>query len=178
MKKIVLASTNPVKEEAVLIGFRQMFPGEDFLVQTSSVPSGVSDQPFSDEETQRGALCRVENAVREQPQADYWVGVEGGVEDVQGELWAFAWVVVRSNAITGKGRTGTFLLPPRVAKLVRSGIELGEADDIVFERSNSKQVNGAVGLLTDNVINRAQLYAHAVALALIPFKNPDLYKDN
>jgi non-canonical (house-cleaning) NTP pyrophosphatase len=49
------------------------------------------------------------------------------------------------------------------------------ADDIVFSCSNSKQDNGAVGLLTDNVIDRAQLYEQAVILALIPFKNERLY---
>ena len=29
-------------------------------------------------------------------------------------------------------------------------LELGDADDMVFKRSNSKQKNGAVGILTDN----------------------------
>jgi len=61
--------------------------------------------------------------------------------------------------------------------LIRQGKELGEADDIVFGRSNSKQENGAVGLLTDNAIDRAQLYEHAMILALIPFKNEALYPD-
>ena len=42
-------------------------------------------------------------------------------------------------------------------------------------RSNSKQDNGAVGLLTDSVIDRAQLYEQAMILALIPFKNEILY---
>ena len=51
----------------------------------------------------------------------------------------------------------------------------GDADDVVFERSNSKQANGAVGLLTGDVITRASLYAHAVVLALIPFRNMELY---
>jgi len=54
-------------------------------------------------------------------------------------------------------------------------MELGEADDRVFERSNSKQTNGAIGLLTGNVIDRTTLYAPAVVFALIPFKNPELY---
>jgi non-canonical (house-cleaning) NTP pyrophosphatase len=62
-----------------------------------------------------------------------------------------------------------------VADLIRQGKELGEADDIVFGRNNSKQENGAVGLLTGDVINRAQLYEMAVILAFIPFKNLDLY---
>ncbi len=88
---------------------------------------------------------------------------------------AFAWIVVRSQEMIGKARTGTFFLPPAVAELIRQGKELGEADDIVFGRSNSKQENGAVGLLTDNVIDRTQLYEHAMILALIPFKNESLY---
>jgi non-canonical (house-cleaning) NTP pyrophosphatase len=76
---------------------------------------------------------------------------------------------------SGSGRTASFLLPEAVASLVRQGKELGEADDLVFERSNSKQENGAVGILTGDVIDRAALYEPAVVLALIPFKNPDLY---
>jgi non-canonical (house-cleaning) NTP pyrophosphatase len=52
---------------------------------------------------------------------------------------------------------------------------LGEADDIVFGRSNSKQKEGAIGLLTGNVVDRAGLYEHAVILALVPFKNVALY---
>jgi non-canonical (house-cleaning) NTP pyrophosphatase len=62
-----------------------------------------------------------------------------------------------------------------VADLIRQGKELGEADDLVFNRSNSKQDNGAVGLLTGNVIDRAQLYEQAVILALAPFKNTEWY---
>jgi non-canonical (house-cleaning) NTP pyrophosphatase len=52
---------------------------------------------------------------------------------------------------------------------------LGDADDIVFKRSNSKQKNGAVGILTDNLINRTDYYTHAIILALIPFTNSKLY---
>lgn len=37
---------------------------------------------------------------------------------------------------------------------VAGGMELGEADDHVFERSNSKQEDGAVGLLTKGLIDR------------------------
>ena len=54
-------------------------------------------------------------------------------------------------------------------------MELGEADDIVFGQSNSKQKSGAVGLLTGDIIDRKSLYEEAVVLALIPFKNEELY---
>jgi inosine/xanthosine triphosphatase len=175
MPKIVIASTNPVKIQAVCWGFQRMFPQEMFHFDMVSTLSGVSDQPASDAETLQGALNRAANAQSRLPQADYWVGVEGGIEDLGGEMAAFAWIVVRSLQQCGKGRTGTFFLPPAVAELVRQGKELGEADDIVFGRSNSKQENGAIGLLTGDVIDRAQLYEPAVVMALIPFRNPQLY---
>ena len=179
MPKIVVASTNPVKVQAVRNGFARMFPGQPFKITTVSVPSGVSDQPSSDAETLQGALNRARNAARIHPQADYWVGVEGGIElegdDFVGEMCAFAWIVVQSPDRLGKGCTGRFFLPPAVVDLLRQGLELGQADDIVFGRSNSKQENGAVGILTGDVIDRAQLYEPAVIFALIPFKNPSLY---
>jgi len=59
--------------------------------------------------------------------------------------------------------------------LVGQGMELGHADDIVFQRSNSKQEDGAIGLLTRNLLDRAGLYEHAVLLALVPFFNLELY---
>jgi inosine/xanthosine triphosphatase len=175
MKTIALASNNPVKVQATLSGFQKMFPDESFRVETVSVPSGVRDQPFSDEETLQGALNRAQNASRLVPAADYWAGIEGGVEETGGEMAAFAWVVVLTPRLVGKGRTGAFFLPSRVADLIRQGKELGEADDMVFGRSNSKQDVGAVGLLTGNVVDRARLYEQAVILALVPFKNPELY---
>ncbi|MEW5873046.1 MAG: inosine/xanthosine triphosphatase [Chloroflexota bacterium] len=174
---VVVASTNPVKVQAVRRGFERMFPGATFEFHTLSVPSGVRDQPASDREALQGARNRAAGAAAQSPAAAYWVGVEGGVEEQDGEMAAFAWIVIQADGLCGKGRTGTFYLPWRVAGLVRQGVELGEADDIVFGRSNSKQENGAVGLLTGDVLNRAQLYEQAVILALMPFKNPELYSE-
>jgi inosine/xanthosine triphosphatase len=136
---------------------------------------------MTSQETLQGAINRALAAQLLMPGADYWVGIEGGVQPAPegaltpGELCAFAWVVVIGANGMGKGRTGLFFLPPRVAELVRQGKELGEADDIVFGRTNSKQENGAVGLLTGDALDRAGFYEQAVVLALIPFRNPELY---
>ena len=46
--------------------------------------------------------------------------------------------------------------------------------DMPLGRSNSKQGNGAVGILTADVIDRTHYYEHAVILALVPFKNTAL----
>ena len=152
-----------------------MFPDEQFEFTGVSAASGVADQPFSDEETRMGAMNRAENASKQAPDADFWVGIEGGIEKMNDEMQAFAWVAIKSKIKTGKSKTGTFFLPVRIVKLINQGKELSEADDIVFNRSNSKQKDGAVGILTNGVIDRTKYYTEAVILALIPFKNETLY---
>ena len=183
MKKIIVASKNPVKLAAVREGFEKMFPAALFEIEGVSVSSGVSDQPRSDEETRRGAASRAAGAAGAAPAGDFHVGIEGGVEDISENMEetpdgmeAFAWVVIcGADGKIGKARSASFFLPPRVAALINEGKELGEADDIVFGRVNSKQENGAVGLLTDNAIDRKSYYREAVIMALIPFKNKQLY---
>lgn len=153
-----------------------MFPKESFNATGVSVSSGVSHQPMTDVETFAGAWNRVMNAKKDGFEADYWIGIEGGVDEIDGMLVAFAWIVIlRSDGMCGKARTGTFILPNAVSDLIHQGIELGDADDRIFGRNNSKQANGAVGLLTGDAIDRTNLYEQAIVLALIPFKNPELY---
>jgi inosine/xanthosine triphosphatase len=174
MIHIVVASENPVKIESARQGFAQVFVDAELDVTGVAVPSGVSDQPMTDAETLRGAYNRAHNARQAQPEADYWVGIEGGVEEFDGAMQVFAWIVVMGNGQVGRGRTGTFILPDEITALIHQGVELGHADDAVFGRSNSKQKNGSVGILTGDRIDRVAFYVPAVVLALIPFMNPHL----
>ena len=175
MKRIVVASKNPVKLEAVRSGFQSVFPNEAFQVEPISVRSEVPNQPRTDDVTREGARQRARNARSVTPDADLWIGIEGGVTEIEGRMAALAWIVALSDSRSGAARTGTFFLPEAVADLVRQGMELGHADDLVFGQTDSKRDLGAVGLLTHDVIDRAGLYAHAVALALIPLRNPELF---
>lgn len=176
MPKILVASTNPVKIQAALEGFRRMFPDQVFEAEGVAVQSDVSGQPMTDEETLKGAINRVNNALQAKPGMDFYVGIEGGVEDAHDGMREIAWVVVASgDGKWGRGRGGTFFLPHPIAELIRQGKELGEANDLVFQKTNSKQKNGAVGILTGDVITRASYCSEAVCMALIPFKNPELY---
>lgn len=173
--KIIVASKNPVKINTTLDGFKKMFPEQEFEIEGVSVPSGVADQPKTDKETFEGANNRSLTAKQQFPNADFWVGIEGGIEDTGTEMTSFAWIVIQGRNLTGKSRTGTFLLSPKVAELIRSGLELGDADDKIFGMKNSKQQNGAVGILTKDLLTRQSFYEVSVILALIPFKNSDIY---
>lgn len=171
--KIIVASKNPVKIRAAILGCECYF--NEVEAEGVSVESGVSDQPMSDEETYTGAHKRVKNSKQLCAKADLWVGIEGGIEKRGNGFSAFAWVLVYDGKKWGKARTTSFMLPPRVADLIEEGYELGTANDILFKHENSKQKSGAVGILTQNVVSRTKLYTQAVQLALIPFVNPEFY---
>lgn len=175
VSKIIVGSKNPIKINSVKLGYQKVFSNLEFELEGVSVPSDVSDQPMSNQETLDGALNRATHAKNDFPDAKFWVGIEGGIERMGEEMMAFAWIVILSRDRKGKARTGTFFLPPKVVELINQGKELGEADDIVFGQSNSKQKNGAVGILTNNIIDRTQFYVEAMVLALIPFLNEDIY---
>ncbi|MCC7432852.1 inosine/xanthosine triphosphatase [Candidatus Peregrinibacteria bacterium] len=177
MKKLVIASKNPVKLSAVKNGFQKIFPNDSFDLIGISVESGVPDQPMGDEETYQGALNRVNAATKLHPEADYCIGLEGGLEEHQGQMMASAWICIKSKTgKLGRGRTGSFILPEKITELVKAGKELGHAADSLFKTTNIKQSSGTIGLLTNDIIDRSIYYTEAVVLALIPFINPELYE--
>jgi inosine/xanthosine triphosphatase len=168
--KIVVASFNPVKISAVKDAFESQFGDQEVQTIPFTVASGVSDQPMSDAETLEGARNRVAAAQRIMPDADFWVGLEGGLDKVDGRLMAFAWMVIAGpEAKVSESRSATLPLPPRIQKLVEEGLELGDANDQVFATVNSKQGGGAYGLLTEGLYTRESIYTQTLILALIPF---------
>ena len=145
------------------------FPLHEIRVVPLKVSSGVADQPMSDDETRRGARNRVSEARLKVPDADFWVGLEGGLDFFDEHLRAFAWMVVSAaDNRSGEARSATLPLPPEVQALVQGGLELGEANDRVFSTINSKQAGGAYGLLTDGLMTRESIYTQTLTLALIP----------
>ena len=168
--KVVVTSHNPVKIAAVRQAFQARFPLHEIQTVVLQVDSGVADQPMSDDETRQGARNRVAHAMLKMPEADYWVGLEGGLDFFDQHLMAFAWMVIaRSDNRSSETRSATLPLPPRVQALISGGLELGEANDRVFSTLNSKQGGGAYGLLTDGLITRESIYTQTLILALVPF---------
>ncbi|MEX2591621.1 MAG: inosine/xanthosine triphosphatase [Anditalea sp.] len=172
---VITGSRNPVKIKCIEEAFHMTFE-KSFMVQGLNVGSGVGKQPLGDTETYTGAYNRASNSKIAFPEADYWVGIEGGTEEIGEDLTTYAWIVIMDkNGKVGQAKTATFFLPKVISNLVKGGMELGEADDQVFNRVNSKQGNGAVGILTNGTVNRKDLYKQAVILGLIPFINGDMY---
>lgn len=175
VSKVYIASKNPVKLACTKVAFNTVFTDKTFTFIGRGVSSGVSEQPMSDEETFQGAMNRATNLRNACDDGDFWVGIEGGIEVIRDTMHAFAWMVILNREQHGEARTATFPLPQPIRALVDEGYELGHADDMIFKRENSKQQDGAVGILTGGLIDRARYYEHALILALIPFLRHDLY---
>ncbi|ELA9195155.1 inosine/xanthosine triphosphatase [Vibrio parahaemolyticus] len=173
-QKVVIASLNPAKINAVKSAFQSAFPQQTFEFVGISVPSEVADQPMTNEETHRGALNRVKNAKLEMPTADFYVGLEAGIE---GNV-TFAWMVIESDTHRGESRSASLMLPPEVLAQLADANELGDVMDKVFGTENIKQKGGAISLLTQNQLTRSSVYHQALILALIPFTNPDHFPAN
>lgn len=165
--RVAVGSRNPVKVAAVTHVVRQLHPSA--IVEGVQVPSGVPDQPVGDDETQRGAVARA-RAAREALDADIGVGLEGGVvHDGGTAMRTCAWAAVALR--DGREFFGGSLampLPPAVVELVRRGVELGHAMDEVTGGKDTKHGAGAVGILTNGMIDRQRAYEVLVTYALSP----------
>ncbi len=180
MKTVIIASTNKVKIDAARIAFTSMFPGQEFTFIGCAAQSNVPEQPMGSDETLRGAQNRIAHARALHTSADYWIAFEGGVEETGSadapEMTSVIWV----TSTNGSGRISTsrcvtFEIAPPIADLIRSGMTLGAADDKVFNRTNSNQQNGAIGIVTHDALTRTRVYADGGIMSLVPFRNPELY---
>jgi inosine/xanthosine triphosphatase len=170
--RLVIGSTNPAKTSAARAICERAFPGCEVLER--EVPSGVRAQPIGEEETERGARTRALGALREVEGAALGMGLEGGV-DAQGHLINCVVVVDR------EGRENSawgvrFALPPAVAQRVLAGEELGPVMDALTGLQQSKRTLGAVGILSNGLFTRAEMWQGPLACALIPFLHPELYR--
>ncbi len=168
---IAVGSTNPAKTSAVKAVCERAFPG--CTVVGVDVPSGVPEQPIGEDETSTGARNRARAALASVPGARMGMGLEGGV-DREGHLINCVAVV------TAEGRENLtwgvrFPLPPKVVARVLKGEELGPVMDEVSGRSESKKHLGAVGILTNGIFTRAEMWQGPLACALMPFLHPELY---
>ncbi len=176
IRRVAVGSENPVKVAAVREALGRL-GRPDVEVQGWSVDSGVADQPWGRAETIRGALARARAALVRDPEAEVGIGLEGGVEEIDGQVYSIAWCA----AVDREGRVGVgggmaFPLPPRVVAGLRQGWELGTAMDALTGETDTKRRQGAIGILSGGALDRREAYSHLVIYALLPLLNPDLYE--
>jgi len=171
--KVNVGSTNPSKIKAVRRIFEYIFAFE-IEIKGISVDSEVSPQP-TDDETIKGAINRAKNVLQD---ADYAVGIEAGLfwNDEVKEYFdkAFCAIIDKYGNFT-YGYSGGFTYPPRVIEMVKKGMEVGDAMEIISGIKDIKKKMGAIGYLSKGKINREDFNAQAVLMAMIPRISHELY---
>ena len=168
---VLVGSKNPVKIEAVSEAFKKYFKNIETL--GFEVDSKVPNQPFNDE-TFFGAQNRTFELkkINEQQKlnADYFIGIEGGISYNFNRWFAYGAVcVMNSKGKKGFGTSAHFELPEKVIKEIKSGKEMGHVMDEIQNIKNTKQKKGAIGYFTNGKMTRKDLYIPAIVTALIPF---------
>ncbi|SHF80320.1 DUF84 family protein [Ornithinibacillus halophilus] len=156
--KIIVGSKNPTKIKAV----EHVFADE--IVNSLSVPSKVSAQPFSDKETRDGAVNRALQCAESEEDV-YGIGLEGGVMYVDNQLFLCNWgalVTPEKSIFTASG--ARVLLPKEIDDQLKRGVELGDIMDSYAEKNEVRNNEGAIGIFTNNLISRSAMFEHVVTL--------------
>ena len=173
---VAVGSTNKTKLQPVRAVFSHHFKG--VIVKGVPVLSGVSEQPMSDDEMFLGAKNRAEAALQKIQNADYGVGIEGGLHK-----YSYGWfersivVIIDKNHDLGIGSSGGLALPPSVIKKIQKGKTLEEAIDELFGTHHIGEGIGMFGIFTKGVVTRSAGVKHGVAFALARFLHSSIYED-
>ncbi|AND41826.1 MULTISPECIES: DUF84 family protein [Cytobacillus] len=160
--KVIIGSKNPAK----ILAVKTAFSHYEAVIMSEDVPSGVNDQPFSDEETIKGAINRAYGALQASG-GQIGIGLEGGVQKTEHGLFLCNWGALAEKGqppiIAGGARIP---LPDGVAVRLLAGEELGPVMDDYAKKENIRKNEGAVGIFTNGQINRADMFSHVMKLLL------------
>lgn len=169
--KVVVGSKNAAKMGAVENGVKAYW-GEVEMVGVD-VPSGVSDQPMSLDETVQGAVNRAKAAFAAVPGCELAFGLEGGVMEMAGRTILFGVAAVFDGKEVSAAQTGGVPLPDAWGEALKNGEELGPYMAKIFKDYNRKI--GAMPFLTRGVILREEEFSMAVKGALAPWVTPEAF---
>jgi len=160
---VSVGSMNRVKVEAVRNVMERIYG--DVRVTPVNVPSGVPDQPFEDE-TEQGAENRARVALGDH---DLSVGIEAGVFEQHDGLYDIQkCCIIDSDGRISRGQGSGFRYPDEVADLVRCGHTVGDAFRALYGKSEIGKNGGAIGMLSNGLLDRESLTEQAVLAAMIP----------
>lgn len=170
--KIAVGTENKAKLSACETVFGAAFPDEQLEFLPFSVESGVSAMPMNNEEMYQGALNRATALKELAADADFWVGLEGGVQEEppHKSLYLLGWAAIlkAGSDEIGSGFSGGVKLDDDIALELRGGAELGP---LIQERTKDidndiRHTIGASGLQTKGLYTRTMEFEHAIRAAL------------
>ncbi|MCL2629691.1 MAG: inosine/xanthosine triphosphatase [Alphaproteobacteria bacterium] len=179
MTKVLVGTENKEKVDGVRQAL-ELLLGRQVEVTGESVPSGVPEQPKSEEENRAGAFSRASRLFRDRPGYDFYIGIESGLKSSlqkQGLFIMRDWVcIINEKGQQAEGSGGGNYLPKPVCDLIHNGATLPKAMRQVFPDYTIGK-GGALAYLTRGALDRSQEVCQVVFRAMIPFLHPVQYAD-
>lgn len=165
-KKFVLSSTNHAKRAAVEKVLMQLY-GDAFTLECIDVESGVSETPHTDDEGIKGAIGRIDSAMRQRPGEDGYIGLEGIVTTNSYGTFLCGWAVVRmQNESLYMGCSAKVQLPSVITNDLSSFKKLSELTAELYPgRAKELPRIGTNGVLTNGLYTRVDEFADALKCA-------------
>lgn len=171
---VVIGSTSPVKINATQQAFSKYYT--ELHVEAFSIPSGVNPYPWSDEEMLKGALNRARGAKSKIPEADYSVGLEGGLSRLG------TWMIVKQLAVVingdeiGVGLSSGYECPKGIIEHIKPQQESNRKSiDSFFGENEILSKEGPIGVLTKSKMTRTDTSRDAVLCTLTRFVSSEYY---
>ena len=177
--KVLIGTKNPGKIEGAKKALEHYYKNVE--VVGVKVSSDVSEQPVG-LETYEGAVNRVENLVKYAKEnnisADLFMAIESGLTSELG-FWAITNIAVIKNSKgeVGLGSSASFPVPSQYVEAIKTET-LGAVMDRLFEEHDLRSTTGGIGLLTQDVVTRIDLTTEAFLMALTPFINEKIWKED
>jgi len=156
--KVVVGSENKDKIKIVEKALKNL--NLDVQVEGIKVNSRITNQPLDKDTIKKGAINRAKNAEKKNPDADLWIGLEGGLHDY-GEgyhLVTFACLIDKEdNEYIDEGEE--IHLPEDVSERVRKGEWFG---DVIREYSKDHEID-------ENLITRLAPFTRALQSAYVAY---------
>ena len=150
-----------------------------------AVETDAPRMPLNDTQLMRGARERAD-AVRELLRgeglrADFSVGLEGGFHSITFDstrhTFLHGWAYVTDGARGYFGHAPAVTVPAGiVARVERTGRELGEVMDEVAGERDVRSRQGAWGVLSRGLLTRSMSFETALVAAFAPFYNARVYE--
>ncbi|MCX6787254.1 MAG: DUF84 family protein [Candidatus Kaiserbacteria bacterium] len=136
---------------------------------STEVASGVSDQPKTTEETERGSINRAQGAFERVPEADFAMGIEVGYHKNNKDGYEmFCWVtIIDKNGYQLSSQSHKFLLPKYHQELLHRDIFLG--DNLEGYLKDEKSENHIKKHIDDIIRYRKPFIENALRGALIRY---------
>lgn len=185
---VALGSSRASKLEAVrrsldrIASVDERWRGAQIIAR--SVETSAPAMPLTDTQLALGALERARAVramlLREGLSAQFFVGLEGGLHSFELEgLWHTqlrGWAYVTDGERSGFGISPSIGVPDYIARRVtEGGQELSAVIDEVAGQEDVRSRQGAWGVLSRDLLGRAESFEAALIAAFAPFYNEKLY---